>query len=722
MIEQIQTFASYQVENNDIDNFDYQPRGKTGGVYYFDSNGNLINTNIAVEGRSGKCIAIAKEQFLNNNCSIPMTVDGKTFRSVITVNGLIPSPNLIVYEGQTIVAYVTNKLSSDTISIHWHGMHQRNTPWMDGVGGLSHCPITPGTTFTYIFKASPSGTFWYHSHSGTQRTDGLFGALIVKEKVQPNYSFQLSNNEYIFSLLDWQQQPSEDLFTQLEGSLGFFPGLPIGQIPLNGGPWRTYSADGAEVGPTPYWSGLINGRGRHASVPYNQSRLTVFNVNPGNSSVNVSYRFRMIGAQSLFAYRVSISDHKLTIIATDGYPVQPVDVDYIIIHSGERYDFALKPKNATEVGIKRNYLIRAETLEVDLTKSVPYPSLGRIAEAILHYGDSSDQPSSTMYFNIAQTYNLDCLKTRSCVAINCPFINYNLNYNITQCIKITDLQLLLATSDDELPGKPTQTIFFNFGFHGDGSSSAINGRNFILPSMPPQTQGVSQTEMCQVGSSVNCSTPGTKCRCTHLVDIPESNDYVEFVFSAVGVDSVGNGSGFGHPVHLHGHSFHVVDIGYGKYDTTTGIVNIANSDISCLSDDRCSYPGWTNGVDPFKNISITQYTIRKDTIIVPAGGYVRVWIVADNPGYWFLHCHVESHQMEGMSVIINELPSKQNCPPSELALKCGDFNWNVNSFNVKVQSPMPCSSTPLPSSCDAVNPARIATIVLGVMCLILLLA
>ncbi|KAL5515569.1 hypothetical protein EMCRGX_G000754 [Ephydatia muelleri] len=90
----------------------------------------------------------------------------------------------------------------------------------------------------------------------------------------------------------------------------------------------------------------------------------------------------MIGAQSLFVYHVSISEHKLTIIATDGYLVKPVGVDYIIIHSGEHYDFALKP---TEVGIKRNYLIRAETLEVDLTKSVPNPSLGHIAEAILHY-------------------------------------------------------------------------------------------------------------------------------------------------------------------------------------------------------------------------------------------------------------------------------------------------------------------------------------------------
>ena len=119
------------------------------------------------------------------------------------------SSPVLISLSMTIVAYVTNKLhvSRDTISIHWHGMHQRNTPWMDGVGGLSHCPITPGTTFTYIFKASPSGTFWYHSHSGTQRTDGLFGALIVKEKVPPdftNYSFQLSKKEYTLSLLDWQ--------------------------------------------------------------------------------------------------------------------------------------------------------------------------------------------------------------------------------------------------------------------------------------------------------------------------------------------------------------------------------------------------------------------------------------------------------------------------------------------------------------------------------------
>ena len=37
-----------------------------------------------------------------------------------------------------------------------------------------------------------------------------------------------------------------------------------------------------------------------------------------------------------------------------------------------------------------------------------------------------------------------------------------------------------------------------------------------------------------------------------------------------------------------------------------------------------------------------------------AGGYVIVAFVADNPGYWFLHCHIEVHQLEGLAVIIQE--------------------------------------------------------------------
>ena len=43
------------------------------------------------------------------------------------------------------------------------------------------CPIDPNTSFKYVFKAEKSGTYWYHSHIGTQISEGLVGPLIVKK-------------------------------------------------------------------------------------------------------------------------------------------------------------------------------------------------------------------------------------------------------------------------------------------------------------------------------------------------------------------------------------------------------------------------------------------------------------------------------------------------------------------------------------------------------------
>ena len=54
------------------------------------------------------------------------------------------------------------------------------------------------------------------------------------------------------------------------------------------------SIERAELGPVPYFSGLINGKGRHNDVPYSKTRLSVFTVEDGQR-----YRFRLIGAQGL---------------------------------------------------------------------------------------------------------------------------------------------------------------------------------------------------------------------------------------------------------------------------------------------------------------------------------------------------------------------------------------------------------------------------------------
>ena len=135
--------------------------------------------------------------------------------------------------------------------------------------------------------------------------------------------------------MDWQRESSLNLFVQIHSTLGFYPDKPLGEIPRNTDQLyrRTSSSDGIEVGPVPFFSGLINGRGRYDSSTI--SILSVFNI--GNSERT---RFRLIGAQSLYAFRFEIAGQcQLIVIATDGHFIKPVTVDYIIIHSGEQYDF-----------------------------------------------------------------------------------------------------------------------------------------------------------------------------------------------------------------------------------------------------------------------------------------------------------------------------------------------------------------------------------------------
>lgn len=52
------------------------------------------------------------------------------------------------------------------------------TPWSDGVPGLTQSHIQPGCMFTYKWKATQHGAFYYHAYSQSQVNDGLYGPLI----------------------------------------------------------------------------------------------------------------------------------------------------------------------------------------------------------------------------------------------------------------------------------------------------------------------------------------------------------------------------------------------------------------------------------------------------------------------------------------------------------------------------------------------------------------
>jgi FtsP/CotA-like multicopper oxidase with cupredoxin domain len=50
---------------------------------------------------------------------------------------------------------------------------------MDGVNGVTQCPIAPGDSFNYVFKTTQYGTSWYHSHYSVQYADGLQGPITI---------------------------------------------------------------------------------------------------------------------------------------------------------------------------------------------------------------------------------------------------------------------------------------------------------------------------------------------------------------------------------------------------------------------------------------------------------------------------------------------------------------------------------------------------------------
>lgn len=78
-----------------------------------------------------------------------LKIGGRSSEAIM-INGSLPGPVLRLREGQDAVIRVTNAMSDQPTSIHWHGLI---LPFrMDGVPSVSFAGIPPGETFTYCFR------------------------------------------------------------------------------------------------------------------------------------------------------------------------------------------------------------------------------------------------------------------------------------------------------------------------------------------------------------------------------------------------------------------------------------------------------------------------------------------------------------------------------------------------------------------------------------------
>ena len=233
----------------------------------------------------------------------------------------LPGPVLRAQAGDLLRVKVDNKLSTGT-SVHWHGIALRND--MDGVPGITQDPIAAGKGFTYEFTAPDPGTYFYHPHSGVQLDRGLYGALVIDDPAEPGKY----DEEWIVVLDDWVdgtgRTPDEVLegLRDAKGSAqdGHMSGKDMGhmgesmQSPLLGG-----------AGDIDYPHYLINGR-----TPGSPATLT---AKPGQR-----VRIRIINAGSDTAFRLALGGHRMTVTHSDGFPVEPLSTDALLIGMGERYD------------------------------------------------------------------------------------------------------------------------------------------------------------------------------------------------------------------------------------------------------------------------------------------------------------------------------------------------------------------------------------------------
>nr|XP_022908342.1 laccase-4-like [Onthophagus taurus]XP_022908343.1 laccase-4-like [Onthophagus taurus] len=553
-----------------------------------------------------------------------------SYRSVLVINRMLPGPKIEVCYGDEIVVDVQNELIDSSTTIHWHGHPQRGTPYMDGVPYVTQCPIQPGTTFRYRFPANIVGTHVWHSHLGMQRTDGAFGAIIVRTPDDINPHKDLYDyDEHSILITDWMEHTGLHKFLSHYHSIG-------------------------DNKPT---SILVNGKGKYLRFSQKDGTEVFTPIERFVVKKGFKYRFRLINVSFMNCpIEMSIDGHSFRVISTDGHDVEAIEAESLVSYAGERFDFILNA-NQTE-GL---YWIKFRGL-MDCDER--FTSAYQVA--VLQYSNSSsvDFPEG----------DVDYQKTlRKGLQLN----SLNKGLETADIISIPQLKSL---NEPDLSLKPIPDFQYfvsydfykidNPHFHKNGLygfNEVTNNLNKVLtPQLNHITMKMPSTPLLQnrhrFKPDMFCNETTVKkcdkdfCECTHVIKIPLGN-VVELILIDKGFAYDAN-----HPFHLHGTSFRVV--GMERIGQNVTVQEIMDMDKQNLLKRNLKDP-------PIK-----------DTVTTPDGGYTILRFIADNPGFWLFHCHIEFHSEVGMSMVF-QFGEIHEMPPVPIDFpNCGNYlNSPISQFN-----------------------------------------
>lgn len=372
-------------------------------------------------------------------------------------------------------------------------------------------------------------------------------------------------------------------------------------------------------------SALINGIGYFdcSNAPANATCKTPTKPLTFNVPVGSKTRFRLIGAGSHAMFWFSVDGHTLNVTEADGTGVSgPSAVHRIPFHNGERYS-AIIDTSRDKVG-SSTYLRAAMDLDCFAWLAPGVTGKAGTALAIIQFVSPTHQAPNSDDALLPTTQDWSDTLGGACVDLDVstmrPLVPLNACTNVLG-------RVFFSTSF----GTVTTSV---------GNASVVSGRFFVndttwitYPNRPLLN------ELLAGGSGrLNSSEVAA-----FTLEEPGCYDIVINNLDAA-ID---------HPFHLHGVDGWIVAVGSGRLNET----NISNITYN------------------------TTNPLRRDTQVVPGGGYHIIRIPADNPGVWILHCHIGWHLGAGFAGMIVMQPSilrKQSAPPENQNLCRGIPREEIN--------------------------------------------
>ncbi|QIW99986.1 hypothetical protein AMS68_005504 [Peltaster fructicola] len=215
---------------------------------------------------------------------------------------------------------IGSKLQLDEgTALHWHGFLQSGTPWMDGTPAITQCPIPPGQSFTYLFRAELYGTSWWHGHYSAQYINGLAGPIVVYgPKSLQNYDIDIGP----VMLSDWYHSYYLPLIRQVYFAQPNGPNFPpmANNVLINGK--ANYPCEKTTKQCTP------------------DAGLAKFSFKTGKRHL-----LRLINHSAEAILFFSIDGYQLEVIANDFVPIVPYMTDLVTVAVGQRTDIIVTGGN-----------------------------------------------------------------------------------------------------------------------------------------------------------------------------------------------------------------------------------------------------------------------------------------------------------------------------------------------------------------------------------------